>query len=136
MTDQRREERMSSLDTNKSLVRRLFEETFPSGDPTAVRALVATEILDHDPMPGQPPGVEGIEWVVTTLHDAQPDLQFTVDDIFAEEDRVAIRWTLRGTNTGPMLGQAPNGQPMEQSAVVMFRIADGKIIERWAGYRP
>ena len=136
MADQRREERMSSLDANKTLVRRLFEETFPSGDPTAVRALVATAILDHDPMPGQPQGVEGIEWVVTTLHDAHPDLQFTVDDILAEADRVAIRWTLRGTNTGPMLGQAPSGQPVKQSAVVMFRIADGKIIERWAGYSP
>ncbi len=125
-----------TLDTNKALVRRLFEEAFPSGNPATVRALVAPEIIDHDPMPGQPLGVEGIEYVMTTLLAAQPDLQFTVDDLLAEGDRVAIRWTLRGTSTGPMFGRPPSGQPVEQTAVVIFRLADAKIVERWAGYSP
>lgn len=125
-----------TLDANKALVRRLFEEVFPARDPTAVRDLVAEEITDHDPMPGQPAGVEGIEFVVCTLHAAHPDLRFTVDDLVAEADRVAIRWTLRGTNTGPMFGQPPSGKPIEQTAIVIFRIANGKIAERWAGFRP
>ncbi len=125
-----------TLSANKDLVRRLFEEVFPAGDPTAVRDLVAPATVDHDPMPGQPAGVEGIEYVVSTLHSAYPDLQFTVDDLVAEADRVAIRWTMRGTNTGPMLGQPPSGQPVQQTAVVIFRIAGGKIAERWAGFSP
>lgn len=125
-----------TLDANKALVRRLFEEVFPAGDPSAVRDLVAADNIDHDPMPGQPAGIEGIEYVVSTLHTAHPDLRFTVDDLVAESDRVAIRWTMRGTNTGPMFGQPPSGQPVEQTAVVIFRIADGKIVERWAGFRP
>lgn len=123
-------------DDNKALIRRLFEEVFPAGDPAALRDLVSTDIIDHDPMPGQPAGVEGIEYVMSTLHTAQPDLQFTVDDLVAEADRVAIRWTLRGTSTGPMLGQPPSGQPVQQTAIVIFRIADGKIAERWAGFSP
>ncbi len=125
-----------TLDSNKALVRRLFEEVFPAGDPSAVRDLVAAGIIDHDPFPGQPTGREGIEYVVSTLHTAQPDLQFTIDDLLAEEDRVAIRWTLRGTLTGPMLGQPPTGQPVQQTAIVIFRIADNKIVERWAAFRP
>lgn len=125
-----------TLDANKALVRRLFEEVFPSGDPAALRDLVAEQIIDHDPMPGQPAGVGGIEYVVSTLRTAQPDLRFTVDDLVAEADRVAIRWTLRGTNTGPMFGQPPSGEPVEQTAIAIFRIADGKIAERWAGFRP
>lgn len=124
-----------TIDANKALVRRLFEEVFPAGDPAAVRDLVAEQILDHDPIPGQPAGVDGIGYVVSTLHTAHPDLRFTVDDLVAEADRVAIRWTLRGTNTGPMFGHPPSGQPVEQSAVVIFRIAAGKIVERWAGFR-
>ena len=122
-------------DANKLLVRRLFEEVFPAGDPALVRDLMAPGFVDHDPIPGQPAGVEGVEYVVSTLHTAQPDLQFTVDDLVAEEDRVAIRWTLRDTSTGPMLGRPPSGQPVQQSAIVIFRIADGKIAERWAGFR-
>jgi predicted ester cyclase len=124
------------LDANKDLVRRVFEEVFPADGQTAVRELVAAGIVDHDPMPGQPAGVEGIEYVVSTLRTTYPDLRFTVDDLVAEADRVAIRWTMRGTNTGPMLGQAPSGRPVRQTAIVIFRIADGEIAERWAGFSP
>jgi len=123
-----------TLDSNKSLIRRLFEEVFPGGNVAAVRELVAEDTIDHHPMPGQPAGVEGIEYVVATLHGAHPDMRFTVDDLVAEADRVAIRWTMRGTNTGPMGGQPPSGQPVEQSAIVIFRIADDKIAERWAAF--
>lgn len=123
-----------TLEANKALVRRLFEEVFPAGDPSAVRDLVASDNIDHDPMPGQPAGVEGIEYVLSTLYKAHPDLRFTVDDLVAEADRVAIRWTIRGTNTGSLFGQPPSGEQVEQTAVVIFRIAAGKIAERWAGF--
>lgn len=125
-----------TLDANKDLVRRVFEELFPVGSPTGVRDLVAVGFVDHDPIPGQPAGLEGIDYVVATLRTAYPDLRFTVDDLVAEADRVAIRWTMRGTNTGPMLGQPPSVQPVHQTAIVIFRIEDGKIAERWAGFRP
>ena len=47
------------------------------------------------------------------MHTAHPDLRFTIDDLVAEADRVTIRWTLRGTNTGPLLGRPPSGEPVE-----------------------
>jgi len=101
-----------------------------------LRDLVAPDWIDHDPLPGQPAGLDGAEYVVTTMHGAHPDLRFTIDDLIAEADRVTIRWTLHGTNTGPMLGRPPTGQPVELAAIVIFRIADGKIAERWAGWKP
>jgi steroid delta-isomerase-like uncharacterized protein len=125
-----------TLDANKDLIRRIFEEVIPAGDPTAMRDLVAPDFLDHDPLPGQPAGAEGAEYVVSTMHTAHPDLQFTIDDLVAEADRVTIRWTLRGTNTGPMLGRPPSGQPVELAAIVIFRIAEGRLAERWAAWKP
>ena len=84
-----------SLESHKSLVRRLFEEVFAAGDVAAVGALVAEDTVDHNPMPGQPAGVEGIEYVVETLHTAHPDLRFTVDDLVARPRHKRVeRWVV------------------------------------------
>jgi predicted ester cyclase len=74
--------------------------------------------------------------VVATMHGAHPDLRFTIDDLVAEGDRVTIRWTLHGTNTGPLLGWPPTGRRVELSAIVIFRVVDGRLAERWAGWKP
>jgi predicted ester cyclase len=127
---------MSSLNANKALVRRVFEQVIPSGDAATMRTLFTPDFLDHDPLPGQPPGSDGAEFVVNTMHGAHPDLRFTIPDLIAEGDRVTIRFILHGTNTGPLLGRQPTGLPVEYSAIVIFRIAEGLIAERWAGWKP
>ena len=124
-----------TLESNKALIRHVFEDVIPAGDPTAMRALVTEDFLDHDPLPGQPPGGAGAEYVVSTMHTAHPDLRFAIDDLVAEGDRVTIRWTLYGTNTGPLFGQPPTGLPVERAAIVIFRITDGRITERWVGWK-
>ena len=77
-----------SLATNKDVIRRVFEEVIPAGIPAAMRDYVADDFLDHHPLPGQPAGVEGAEYVVATMHGAHPDLRFAIDDLVAEDDRV------------------------------------------------
>jgi predicted ester cyclase len=57
--------------------------------------------IDHDPLPGQPAGLAGAEYVVSTMHGAQPDLRFSIDDLIAERDRVTFRWTLHGPTPPP-----------------------------------
>jgi steroid delta-isomerase-like uncharacterized protein len=133
---QDRSESTVTPDANKALIRRVFEEIIPAGDTAAMREVMDPDFLDHDPLPGQPPGGAGGEYVVSTMHTAQPDLRFTIDDLLAEGDRVVIRWTLHGTHTGPMLGRPPTGQPVAFAAIVIFRIADGRLAERWAGWKP
>jgi steroid delta-isomerase-like uncharacterized protein len=121
---------------NKALVRHVFEDVIPAGDGPGLSALLAPDFLDHDPLPGQPAGAAAGEYVVATMHTAQPDMRFTIEDLVAEGDRVTIRWTMHGTNTGPLLGRPPTGRPIELAAIVIFRIAGGRIAERWAGWKP
>src|ERR1700758_2355416 len=118
---------MSVLDANKALVRRAFEEVIPAGDAATMRTLFTPDFLDHDPLPGQPTGADGAEYVVNTMHGAHPDLHFTIEALIAGDDRVALRWTLPATNPGPLLGREPTGLPVEYAAIVIFRIADGLI---------
>jgi predicted ester cyclase len=121
---------------NKGVVRRVFEEVIPRGDRDAMHALMAPGFRDHDPLPGQPAGAAAGAYVVDAMHGAQPDLRFAIDDLVAEGDRVTIRWTLRGTHTGPLLGRPPTGRPVELKAIVIFRLAAGRLAERWAGWKP
>jgi predicted ester cyclase len=125
----------SSREANKALIRRLFDEVIPSGDAVRMRALFAEDWVDHDPLPGQPPGLDGAEYVIGAMHGAHPDVHFAIDDLLADGDCVTIRFTLLGTNTGPFLGRAPTGLPVEYKAIVIFRIADGRITERWAAWK-
>jgi predicted ester cyclase len=127
---------MSTPATNEALIRRVFEDVIPAGNAAAMRELVTPDFLDHDPLPGQPAGAAGAEYVVTTMHGAHPDLRFTIDDLVVGADRVVIRWTMRATNTGSMLGRPPTGQRVELAAIVIFRIAGGRLAERWAGWKP
>ena len=75
-----------SLDANKALIRSVFEKVIPAGDAAGLRDLVAPDWIDHDPLPGQPAGLDGAEYVVTTMHGAHPDLRFTIDDLIAEAE--------------------------------------------------
>lgn len=127
---------MSTTTANKQLVRRLFEEVFPAADLDALRTLVAPDVVDHDPVPGQPPGVDGIASVVSALHAGVPDQTFTVSHLLADGDLVSARWTSRGVNSGPLFGQPPTGQVVEHTAVVILRLVDGRVVERWAGFSP
>ena len=121
-----------AMQTNKAQARRLLEEVFPAG----LEVIVAPDLVDHSPVPGQPPGVQGVHHVLRGLHAGYADLQVTVDDLIREGERVAARWTLRGRHTGNPFGEEPPGATGETGIMVVFRLADGKIAERWAAHLP
>jgi steroid delta-isomerase-like uncharacterized protein len=62
---------------------------------------------------------------------AFPDFAVTVEDAVAEGDKVALRVTIRGTHQGALMGTPPTGKPIAISGMSLWRIADGKIVERW-----
>ena len=65
---------------------------------------------------------------------AFPDAVVTVEDVVGEGDRVAIRYTLRGANTGPFFGMPPMGRSIEIGGISLYRLADGKMQEAWVQY--
>ena len=120
-----------SAEENKAAVQRFGEEAFNNGDLSSSEELIADAIVDHDPAPGQAPGREGIEQFVTTMRSAFPDLQTTIDEIIAEGDYVAFRYTIEGTHQGEFMGVAPTGNRVSVTAMEMLRFADGKMVDRW-----
>jgi predicted ester cyclase len=81
-------------------------------------------------------GPGGIKRYVTAYRAAFPDIRLTVEDQLAEDDKVATRWTARGTHLGEFLGLAPTGDEVTVSGIEFDRITAGRIDEAWVGYHP
>ncbi len=117
---------------NKALVRRAFEEIWNQGNLDAVGEFCADDYVLHDPMvPEEVRGPEGFRSYVATFRNAFPDLEFTIEDELAEGDRVATRYSARGTHRGELMGVAPSGNRIAVTGIVISRISGGKFTEAW-----
>jgi steroid delta-isomerase-like uncharacterized protein len=120
-----------SAEENKALVRKFFEEAWGKGDVAAVDEFMATDYVEHPRPSSLPPGPEGLKQLITAYRSAFPDLKLTLDDIFAEGEMVAFRWSARGTHLGDWLGIPPTGNHVTATGITIFRIAGGKVVESW-----
>jgi len=120
-----------SLEENKTLLRSYMEEVLNKGNLNAVDRYYAPNCIDHTAPPGTPPGVDGIKQLLTVTLSAFSDIQVTIEDIVAEDDKIVSRFTIQGTHTGEFMGIAPTGREITVMQISIDRIADGKIVEHW-----
>jgi predicted ester cyclase len=58
-------------------------------------------------------------------------MRATSEDMVAEGDKLAVRWTVQGSHLGELLGIPPTGKPVRFSGISIYRLAAGKIAEQW-----
>jgi predicted ester cyclase len=116
-----------------AMYRRWLAEVWEKGSTEVARELIAEDLVDHNALPGQPPGIDGQLWAVAAIRRAFPDLAFTADVVVSHGDFVIGRWTMTGTNTGPfdLFGLPPTMRPVTMTGQEIFRAADGKLAEVW-----
>ncbi len=114
---------------NKRLVRHAVEDVWNRGNFAVVDELVASDVVIH--ASSEIHGPEGIKQFFAMLRQAFPDLHVTIEDQIAEGDRVATRWTARGTHTGAFQGMPPTGTPCRFTGIAIDRIANDKTVECW-----
>lgn len=122
-----------SIEDNKRLVRRLYEET-DKQNFAAIDEFFSADLIDHDPppIPDLKPGLEGIKQAFKVFASAYPDGTHVIHDLIAEGDRVVVRVSGTGTQTGEFKGIKPTGKKVEMTGIVIYRFEGGKIVERWA----
>ena len=118
-----------SADENKAIAHRWYE-MLNSHNLTHMDELFAADFVDHNPAVLNH-DLDGTKQLFSMYLDAFPDVQVTVEDLIAEGDRVAARFTARGTHKGPFMELRPTGKPITLTAIDILRIADGKIVEHW-----
>lgn len=108
-----------------------FGAAVNSGKLYEFKDLMTADVKDHDPAPDQGKGPEGFIEFFSTFRKAFPDLEVAVDQMVADDDKVAIAYTITGTHEGDFQGIAPTGKKIEARGVQIARFEDGKIAERW-----
>lgn len=106
-------------------------EAINSGNLEALRELVAPNVVEHDPDPAQGPGAQGYIDMFTAMRAAFPDLKATPEHITADDDTVALAYTIEGTHQGPLMGIPPTGKKIKARGVQIGRFENGKLVERW-----
>lgn len=106
-------------------------EAVNSGNLSALNEVFAPTVVDRDPAADQSPGPEGFIHFFTGFRAAFPDLTIAVKQLVADDDNVAIAYTVTGTHQGEFLGIAPTGRPIKARGVQIARFENGLIVERW-----
>ena len=118
-----------SAEANKALMRRFVEFINTASAPLAAE-LIAPDAIFH--VPGQPEplrGPGGYLALVGMMRGGFPDLQWTLEDVVAEQEHVAARYTMRGTHRGAFFGVPPTGRPITVQSMAFYRIAGGQFVE-------
>lgn len=98
-------------------------------DPNLVDRFVAREYINHNVVVGD--GREANRRFWAAFFTALPDLTATMEDLVISGDRVAGRFTYRGTHTGEFLGIPATGHRVEMRSIDIWRVEDGMFAEHW-----
>ena len=108
-----------------------FAEAWGHGGLVAIDELAGPGLrVSYPLLPDVIQGPEAYKQFLTGFHTAFPDAHVTLEDEIAEGDKVVVRWKLRGTHQGELLGIPPTGKQVELSGISIYRIADGKVLEK------
>ncbi|MDQ2683220.1 MAG: ester cyclase [Chloroflexota bacterium] len=122
-----------NADLHKEVVRRIYD-AFTTGAVDVLDDVVEQDFVDHDPMPGQSPGLPGLKQAVGLFRAAFHDGEMLVDELIAERDLVVARVTLQGTHSGDYFGRSGSNRWISADGVEIFRVRKGKVCEGWSRF--
>lgn len=107
-------------------------EAINKGNLEEFNDVFAADVKDHDPAPDQGKGPQGFIGFFTQFRHAFPDLKIAVEHMVADEDNVAIAYTMTGTQEGPFQGIPATGKKVKARGMQIAKFnSDAKITERW-----
>ena len=106
-------------------------EAVNQGKLEVFHEVFAANVKDHDPAPDQGQGPEGFISFFTDMRSAFPDLEVAVENMVADDEQVAIAYTITGTHKGKFLDIPPTNKRIKARGVQIAKFKDAKIVERW-----
>ena len=119
-----------STDENKRLVKRFVDEVFGQGQLESIDELVAPDFVSHT-FGFTDDGRTKLRAATERVHASLSDVDFAIEDLIAEEDRVAVLLTAGATVVDEFMGVPAAGKSYSIGEIHWFRLADGLIVEHW-----
>jgi steroid delta-isomerase-like uncharacterized protein len=116
---------------NKALARQIIEEIFNGSNLPNLEALIGKDVVIHD-TDKELHGLEQLRQGIKNLHTAFPDLNYTIEELLADNGKVAVRCRGKGTHAGSFRGIAPTGKKMTYTVILIWRFENDKMVEHWA----
>ena len=123
---------MTLIARNKTIVSDFIGALFTEGDPNAVDDYLAEDFVNHDPPFGVSADREGMRSAGAMFRSVFPDWHSELHLVVGEGDIVVELFTASGTHTGAeIMGVAASGRTVALPGINIFRLRDGRIVERW-----
>lgn len=117
-----------SVEENVRSCYRCFEEVWNKGDLSVIPEVIAPDYVGNN-VPQKYIGQDGFKDMMQAVLTAYPDVHVSVDDVFGEGDKLAVRITTTGTQTGKYGDTEPTGELMKSVTCLINRYVDGKCVE-------
>lgn len=115
----------------RALIHRLVEQVWNQHDLQALSDVYADDVIVEGLSDEPAEGLQNVRLILQGLNEAFPDMQYTVLDVLSEGDRVAVRWSARGTHQGDFMGIPATRRNANCSGISIFRLHQGKIVHAW-----
>lgn len=119
------------VESMRAAARRYFEGSINQRNPAEVDAFFHPKVIDHGVPPGFPRTIRGRKALNAIYYRAFPDARGTIEDIMVEDDRVVVRYTMRGSQQGEFMGMPPTGRTFVASGFFQDRFEGDRAVEHW-----
>lgn len=119
---------MASLDENKAVIHRFYEEAYNQKREAVLDEIISADYMDK----GRNPPLQGVAGARQDLRETITifdPIYFAIEELIAEGDKVAVRWTSTGVQIGEFKGIPAAGQSVEFSGISLYRLLYGKLVE-------
>lgn len=121
-----------SLEHNRKLIQRYFNEVWNEGNVDALDELLTPDYVNHSPgIPNPRPGPADLKPIVLAMRGAIADLHYQILDLVTAEDKVMAYVRMTGTHTGELFGIPASGRPIDVRQMQIEWICDGRIWQHW-----
>lgn len=122
-------------ETRKALVADIYR-VYETGELQRLDDVIAVDVVDRSPAPGQVQGLSGYKQLVGQFRAAFPDGNIEPEELLADGDKVVAKVRLTGTHVAAFFGLEPSGERVAAKGVETFRFANGVIVEMWSMFTP